>query len=396
MKVLEYAYEQSLAPSGGPSGYLYNIACEAKRRGDDTVCFLEPSRRRRAMDMLKKLSPSIARLVARNVKGEGDYEKTTIDGIRYAFRCSSSASIRDFRGYNAVHFHTTRDLFSCKTALEGYHGKVILTSHSPCVSCREIIDDCIAHGIYERNKVLIDSCECMDEFAFSRADAVIFPSPGAEEPYYHTWEKYPEIRGALSVKYLETGTLRAVPKRTREEVRQSLGIPDDAFVVSFTGRHNDMKGYDFLTEIFPRLGDVYVVCCGKPSDVIPAPHSERWIEIGWTDDPHSYVAASDLFVLPNKETYFDLALLQTLSIGKACLISATGGNKGFSNREDAGIYLYETKGDFVNRLCEIRAMRMSVAHELEDAQRRLFAQKYTVEVFFDSYLRILSDIVDGD
>lgn len=394
MKVLEYAYERTLSPSGGPSGYLYNIACEAKRRGDDTICFLGLSRRRRAMDMLEKLSPTIARLVARNIKGEGDYEKSTIDDIRYAFRCSSNKSIRDFSDYDAVHFHTTRDLFSCKAALENYHGKVILTSHSPCVSYREVIDDCIAHGIYERNKPLIDSCERMDEFAFSRADVVIFPSPGAEEPYYHTWDKYPNVREALSLRYLETGTLKAVPKRTREEVRRLLGIPDDAFVISFTGRHNDMKGYDFLADIFPRLGDAYVVCCGKLSDAIPAPRSERWIEIGWTDDPHSYVAASDLFVLPNKETYFDLALLQTLSIGKPCLISATGGNKGFANLEDAGIYLYETEENFVNRLCEIRVIPTTAVNELEDAQRRLFAQKYTMEVFFDTYLRILSDIVN--
>ena len=37
-------------------------------------------------------------------------------------------------------------------------------------------------------------------------------------------------------------------------------------------------------------------------------NNDRWIEIWWTDKPYEIIKASDIFILPNKETYFDLIL----------------------------------------------------------------------------------------
>ena len=64
--------------------------------------------------------------------------------------------------------------------------------------------------------------------------------------------------------------------------------------------------------------------------------TDHWIEVGWTNDPHSLIAASDVFVLPNHETYFDLILLEVLSLGVPVVMSRTGGNKffeQFNNRD---------------------------------------------------------------
>ena len=43
----------------------------------------------------------------------------------------------------------------------------------------------------------------------------------------------------------------------------------------------------------------------------------------WTNDPHSLINASDMFILPNKETYFDLIMLEVLSMGKIVLATNT-------------------------------------------------------------------------
>jgi len=61
-----------------------------------------------------------------------------------------------------------------------------------------------------------------------------------------------------------------VPEKAREEVRSELGIPDDRFVISFTGRHNTVKGYDSLISMFRKLDGVTVLCCGKETGIIKA------------------------------------------------------------------------------------------------------------------------------
>ena len=173
-----------------------------------------------------------------------------------------------------------------------------------------------------------------------------------------------------------------------------------------------MKGYDRVIRIFEKLENVTVVCCGKEG-AIRSPKSENWIEIGWTDDPFSYVCASDLFILPNRETYFDLALLETLSIGKTMLLSRTGGNKVFDGMEDRGIYLFDTEEDAVARIRELMQDGASGANESADestndvalsggektrkekeaGQVLLHQEKYSMEKFCEGYKEILREIL---
>ena len=54
--------------------------------------------------------------------------------------------------------------------------------------------------------------------------------------------------------------------------------------------------------------EVYIVTAGVGD--IKSPSHERWIDIGWTSDPGAVINASDVFVLPNNRTYFDLILLR--------------------------------------------------------------------------------------
>ena len=76
-------------------------------------------------------------------------------------------------------------------------------------------------------------------------------------------------------------------------------------------------------------------------DSLPAMNNTRWIETGWTDDPQRFISASDLVVIPNRHSYFDLSVLETLSLGKPMLLSNTGGNKYFKQFHSPGIFYHE-------------------------------------------------------
>lgn len=384
MSVLIYYHERFLTPTGGPSGYLYNLKNRRDVISDDEICFLgpegpAPSFMYRLERKLRKRDKSLPANAAR------------IEEIIYE---SGKKGPYDLDQFDAVHFHSTFDMYSQKKTLESYKGKVILTSHTPKAPHKEFIEDYTDKEEYEKYKELFDKTEEFDKYAFERADYIVFPCEGAEEPYFHTWDQYPAVRRENRIRYLPTGTPRCTPGRTREEIRRGLGIAEDRFVISFVGRHNEVKGYDRLIRIFDKLEGVTIVCCGNPGAIVP-PESPDWIEVGWTDDPYSYVNASDLFILPNRETYFDLSLLETISVGKRALISLTGGNRVFEGRNDSGIYTFENEDEASAIIRRLMKDDPSAVKEEESDQIKLYNEEYTIEKFYERYKELLGRICDG-
>lgn len=432
-KVLVYFHEKYMTPSGGPSGYLYNLKSYLEKtrsggagaagaqeekcgagaagalsdmRGDIQLEFLNDTDFHSDLSFKMK---NAAHRVFSSDRSLSDVGRR----VEQIFFESGQAGPFDLSRFDAVHFHSTADMFTQKKNLENYEGIVILTSHTPKAPHREWIEDMVhtsdltnAADISEKEQALLARTREWDEYAFARADYLIFPCKEAEEPYLHTWEEYPKYRDEKKILYLPTGSRKCCPKKTREQVRAELQIPEDRFVISFVGRHNSVKGYDRLKKIFQGLHElpgtrdssvrlnfsgVTVLCCGKEG-AIAHPDSPDWIEVGWTDDAASYVQASDLFILPNRETYFDLALLETLSIGKTALLSRTGGNKVFEGKEEQGIYLFDTEEEAITLIRNRMNEDPDVRKEKEAAQRVLFEKEYSMRRFCERYMDILEKI----
>ncbi|WP_172997013.1 glycosyltransferase, partial [Lactobacillus helveticus] len=177
------------------------------------------------------------------------------------------------------------------------------------------------------------------------ADYIVFPCEEAEEPYSHFWKEFDEFKqkNKSKFKYIPTGIDQCVATVTSDKVFSKYEIPNNSFVVSFVGRHNEIKGYDNLKvigkNIISTIANSYFLIAGNENP-LHGLDNKRWIEAGWTNDPYSLINASDVFILPNKETYFDLVFLEVLSLGKTIVASKTGGNKYFERFKSSGIYLY--------------------------------------------------------
>ena len=382
MKVLLYYDETKLKPVGGPAGYLYNIKQKRDEINDNEISFINNKNHETFKSYILSKFGKINRHLKYITK-----EEMYIDSIIYS---SKHKIDNTFNGYDCVHFHSTFDLYANKKNLEKYDGKVILTSHSPKTSYKEYIEDVISKDIYNKNKSLFDKIEEFDTYSFNRADYIIFPCLGAEDPYFHSWSLYEKIRDKTKIKYVPTGIIPVTCKNSRQEIRKKYNIPNDAILLSFVGRHNEVKGYDILQDIFSQLKNVYVICCGKIGNIKP-PKSDRWIEVGWTNDPYSIVQASDIYMLPNRETYFDIAMLQTLSIGKCSVISNTGGNKEFVNTP--GVKLFNTINDAINCIKNFIEIPIEKRTQLEKLQQKEFNQKYTIDVFYKQYKQTLNEIL---
>lgn len=385
MKILIYMVEKRLKPIGGPFGYCFNILQKRDAIKDVEITFLHSGLYRLlALPYLglKKIKGIVFTKLLHN--------NQAFLNIKNCIFESRHINKVDLSNFDIVHFHTTDDLYGAKKSLDKYNGIVLLTSHSPKVFYKEIIEDVISDDEYNKNKDLFDSSEKFDRFAFERADYIIFPCPGAEEPYYHSWAAYSEIRKESKIRYIPTGILPVECKKTRSEVRRELNIPEEGIVLSFVGRHCEVKGYDILQEIFAMFDNIYVICCGNVGSIRP-PKSDRWIEIGWTNDPYSYIGASDIYMLPNRETYFDISMLQALSIGKCSIISNTGGNKEFVNTP--GVKLYSSISEAVSCVKEFSNMDISERVTLENLQREEFKEKYTIDVFYDKYKEMMKELL---
>lgn len=393
MKVLMFLEEDKLSPRGGPYGVGYYYHCESKRRGDNIVDFIKSneknSKQKDNLKQYKNMIPkpliqlrsrirniiSINRLFSRNVQ-------TPFGNI-------------DFCEYDIIHFQTTLHLYQQREKLKDYQGIVLLSSHSPVPLAQEVIG-----SLSKIEKMLIPHVEIkyneLDKYSFNRADYLIFPCPEAEEPYFNTWNYYNEIHNNKKYKYVPTGIASAKAEHTIEEIRSKIGIGRDDFVISFVGRHNEVKGYDILKriglEFLSENPDARFLICGK-EEPLKGLDDKRWIEVGWTKDQYSYIASSDVFVLPNRQTYFDLVMLEVLSLGKIVIASRTGGNKFFEKMNANGVFLYDTEEEAVELLNSVKKMKEHEKKKLEDSNRHFFEKYLTASSMYNEYLKVIQEII---
>ena len=384
-KVLIYFPEAKLAPKGGPAGYLYNLQnglSAAEHDGLEISFYNNGSKSIEDNSGLRSRIPKRIKDIRRLYKFKKYLKK----------KLPPDNSLLE---YNAIHFHRVEDLYFNRELLENYKGKVILTSHTPCAPYQELIGR-LNPSDYRRHKKSIDKLVGMEEYAFQRADYIIFPCEQAEEPYYNTWKSYPAIRKKEKYRYLPTGIVGCKAKISREEYRQQHNIPQDAFVISYAGRHNEIKGYGDLKKIGEMVlkdKNVYFLIAGREGPLYRLEH-DRWIEIGWTTDPHSLIAASDMFLLPNHETYFDLILLEVISLGVPVLMSYTGGNKYFEKFGSKALKFYKSMDEAVDRIKEFREMTEQERKTAGSSLKEIFNSHFTTDVFTRNYLDIIKNILE--
>lgn len=388
-KVLIYLYKNRLAPVGGQYGYNYNVYTVLEKNGIKNIDFLE-TEKGNATSINQKVNKIQNKTLLKLVK----ILKSIVRNYMRLYGRTHKAVV-DLNNYDIVHFHNVSDMYSCKDSLEKYKGKVILTSHAPnrpSLSVFQMLSPFEQKYMKWFYKRMFD----MDVYAFNRADYIVFPCPEAEEPYYNNWDYYKEFKKSNSHKYryIPTGINPCSPKVGKSEVRQRYGIPEEAFVFCYVGRHNEIKGYDTLKELGLELlkdKNVYFLVAGKEEPIKGLEHG-RWIEVGWTNDPHSIICASDVFILPNRETYFDLIMLELISLGAIVLCSHTGGNKFFEKYKPNGIIQYSTKQEAIVKAQELMKLTNDDKKKLQNDNVKMYKEYFTSEVFTSAYLEFLDEI----
>lgn len=386
-KVLIYMREGCLSKTGGPIGYNYALKSKLDELGITNIHYL-PGGVVYKPGIGKKIKNKWYGTLLKSVK---DFCKVT--KLMYGPSKRPPIILDD---YDIIHFHSCKHMYEIRNSLSKYKGKVVLTSHSPRVSYQELIGMLTSweqkHMHWYYKKMIR-----FDEFAFDRADYIIFPCPEAEEPYYNTWPYFKVIKEkkAQNFRYLLTGTYQCKAKIEKSEILKRYNIPENSFVISYVGRHNEVKGFDNLKslgeKILPQFDNVYFLIAGEESPIKGLVHP-RWIEIGWTNDPHSIIAASDLFILPNKETYFDLIMIEVLSLGRIVLASNTGGNKYFKKYRHRGVMCYDNLDEAVSLIKKIMTLSKDEISNIEKCNKELFEEELNLDTFAKGYIKLIDNL----
>lgn len=378
--------------SGGPSGYIANLCQGLHGIGEDkNVLIISEDNNSLISKSKRKLSTLKKILGKSNFILEKFIENKTIYARDLSIR--NKLKETEFRSEDIIHVHSIMDYYM----LENYkpNSKIVLTPHTPESVADEYIE--LVKKEYNNPNLKLTNfkrkIKQIELEAFKKCEYVIFPSKESMEIYSTFIENFYEIIRGKKVYYNMTGSHPLNFKLNRSDFRRKYNISQDAFVISYIGRHNKIKGFDILKEVAKEIYkiDPSIIFVSGGLGTIKA-ESPNFIEIGWTNDPGSIINSSDLFILPNRNTYFDLVLLEVLSLGKPVLASKTGGNKTIG-KLTSGVQLFESENisEIISQIIYYKQNKEYLL-KMGKENKNSYENNFTLEKFASRYLEILNQI----
>lgn len=381
-----FIYSRIGKNQGGPSGYLYNLIEGMNCLGEQvklfSICQPQSSIKDRKISIFLKTSfnPIIVEIC----------------NILYIIKkglLSRKNVNKEIHNYRIIHVHSCEDVFFLRKFIK-YKGNIILTSHRPEPLYQERIEKLkIKYNTKWRFPLLHILMYYMEIFGYKESKAFIFPC----EQTFITYKEFPGFaKYSINkpIEYVYTGVKKSQPTITKEDYRNMISINDDDKMISFIGRHNYIKGYDLLVLLSEKFekDNIKVVCAGS-NDLLSAPNSPIWIELGHINDPYNLINASDIVVIPNRKTYFDLIIIEALSLGKIVVTSDTGGNLDIS-KHTRGLRLFKS-GDaesLYKVITEIFELKEEEKEILKNENLKFYNEFCTLEKFAENYLYAVNKI----
>lgn len=376
--------------AGGPCGYLANLRFGLDRLDDhlrDPLVWIERVRRGPQHEPQVPTEEDLNKLIRWYSQSDQlqltdeQYERIMVGGTR------------------SIHAHTSTDACTIIQTLDHKSRTdipVLLTSHCPESLGNEMRDLWHERGFNpDKAAELGFASRAVEEIAFRRSNVWIFPSKEAMEPYEATIPEFRHWARAKDIRYVPTGACAVSTSLTKQQAKERFSVSGKK-VIAYLGRHNSIKGYDILSDVGMRIlnerDDVAVLIAGKPEPIAP-PNHERWVEVGWYPNPADILMAADVFVLPNRQTYFDLVLLEVMSIGVPIVASATGGNKSVHGITSEAIVLYDGGVDAFKAAVErVLDNERGVADQLREKSRTAYETYFTPVQFAKNYVNVIKEI----
>jgi len=177
-----------------------------------------------------------------------------------------------------------------------------------------------------------------------------------------------------------------------EAIRSLLGIPKNAFVVGFIGRHIREKGLvEFLaavTSLADRFPDLWILLVGErlasdhergvelelaaARDVL----GDRLVSLGMRDDIPSLLSVMDLFCLPSWREGMPRTIIEAMVIGKPVLATDIRGSREEVVQEETGLIVPVRSSEAISKAIERFLLNLDWGRLLGEAGRKRALRVY--------------------
>jgi len=396
MKILIWDKGFDLKNSGGPSGYLYNIKKYLDVYPREQIDFYTDrivEKKECSYTSKKHIKKILSSFLEKYNWGK------FILAIYRSYYKIGDLTLEEKKmvdQYDFVHIHWLFQMSESFRYFKSKHTKIILTTHTP----EPLIDELA--GIYGQTWLLKFFPVVRNQWIkkelniYGLCDYIMFPVAEACEVYTNSSDlfkkKFIEIKKKFF--YVPTALFPTVDQKKNAYILDKYNIPTDVLKVCYIGRHTKVKGYDTLCslamDVWKKESNVYFIIGGK-EEPLKGLNDQRWIELGWVDT-QCLLNEVDVFILPNKDTYFDLILLEVLRQGVPVVLTETGGNKWFKQYDSEGIifYKYNDCAECVNIILQLYEKKKNGGlGKLGKANIQFFNRCLTMDNYLNSYIEQL-------
>jgi len=157
-----------------------------------------------------------------------------------------------------------------------------------------------------------------------------------EKDDYLLYKIAPAEKIAVINSGVDLGSIKDLPLKDRQTLKQELGIPEGRLIVGTAGRLEPVKGPEHLVEaaryILSGRPDVFFVFAGdgRLKSYLLRRASELGIAgdvlfLGWRKDVTKVISVYDIFVLPSLNEGMGRVLIEAMALGKPIVASEAGG-----------------------------------------------------------------------
>lgn len=398
MRVLLFAQQSKLKNVGGPTGYLYNISQYLKENPNNQIYFLPEKRLKRTF---WGLINTTLFLITKKICKKSSHLNAILEFYSMFFRYErfSNETIDYLNTFDFIHMHHA-PYFIHTFKKNKINAKLIVTSHSPEPYVNETISMAGLDFIFDKFPKMREYFLKKELSIYDYCDKIMFPVPQAREPYEVGCQLFKDKFKQVDSKFFYVPTALGSIEMISgfDNYLGLLNIAPSVLKLCYVGRHNDIKGYDFLKESAIRVWEkdpniTYII--GGKQEPMKGLNDDRWHELGWVNTS-LLLNEIDAFILPNKNTYFDLILLEALRQGTPVILTRTGGNKWFEKFNLPGLLFFD-EGDYIGLIkCIERIKNYKRSGDIKNVmlENRKFLQKeFDMSLYIDRYIDKLESFI---
>ena len=202
-----------------------------------------------------------------------------------------------------------------------------------------------------------------------------------------------------------TRTITNFPREVPDAAaaRADLDTPDDAFVISASGRFVPRKGFDWLLRAAARLprAFVWLVGDGKERGALEKLARELGIAdrvrfTGWVDEPAPLVKASNVFCMPSRHEPLGNVVLEAWKLGVPAVSSRSEGPNWFMTDGRDGLMVDIDDVEGLARALRRIESEDGLAAALVAGATTTLANRFSVESITQQYLDLFQNRLHAD